>query len=188
MCLHTDATEAGISKARCRGYGPSMDSHSFWRPMVPEDLPVVCSMASDVHPAFPEDAAVFAERLAIYPAGSRLLMQGKEPAGYLISHPWRSEQPPALNTMLQGLPVQADTYYLHDLALLSGARGTGAARAVVEWTADHARCSGHATLSLIAVNGSEPFWTHLGFRVETGRDDQLRTYGNDARFMVRKLG
>ncbi len=45
----------------------------LWRAMTPGDLPAVLAIADVVHPDYPEDAAIFAERLALYPAGCRVL-------------------------------------------------------------------------------------------------------------------
>lgn len=161
----------------------------LWRAMTSADLPAVSAMAAQVHPSFPEDPAVFAERLQLYPAGLHLLERGGEPCGYLVSHPWCLGAAPALNALLHRLPPEADTFYLHDLALLPAARGTGAARAIVGQMAAHARSGGFATMSLVAVNGSVPFWRGLGFGVEENAAlaEKVRSYGPEARPMVRKL-
>jgi GNAT superfamily N-acetyltransferase len=149
----------------------------------------IAAIADRVHPAFPEDLAVFAERQALYPWGVHLLEVDGEAAGYLIAHPWPSGSAPKLNGLLHHIPAGADSFYLHDLALLPNARGTGAARAIVESMADHARQAGYACMSLVAVNGSVPFWQHLGFRVEERPElaGTLLLYEEAARFMVRPL-
>jgi len=160
-----------------------------WRPMTPEDIPAVLGIADRVHPDLPEDIAVIAERQRLYPAGAYLLEREGVTCGYLVSHPWRSASPPALNVLLHRLPPNPDTFYLHDLALLPAGRGEGAARAIVEHMVAHARSRGFATMHLTAVNGSVPFWMYLGFVVETGAHaaDHLRSYGDSARSMVRDL-
>lgn len=160
-----------------------------WRPMAPEDIPAVLGIADRVHPDLPEDIAVIAERQRLYPAGAHLLDRAGAACGYLISHPWRSDAPPALNALLHRLPPEPDTFYLHDLALLPAGRGEGAARVIVEHMVAHARSRGFATMHLTAVNGSVPFWQHLGFAVEAGAHaaDHLRSYGESARSMVRDL-
>lgn len=158
-----------------------------WRAMTTLDLPAVETIAATVHPAFPEDAAVFAERLRLYPDGARLFEHGGQPAGYLLSHPWRYGQVPALNSALGQIPAAADTYYLHDLALLNAARGTGAAAMIVGDILRHARQQGFATVSLVAVNGSLPFWYKHGFRAVTVPDlrAKLDLYEPSAQLMVR---
>lgn len=162
-----------------------------WRAMTERDLAAVNAIADMVHPGFPEDARIFAERLALHPAGCMVLADDKGPSlhGYLLSHPWHARRPPALNSLLSAIPTDATTYYVHDIALLPSARGAGAASAAVaRITAEALRCS-LPDISLVAVNGSAPFWQHHGF-VETrapALDAKLASYGDDARYMLRVL-
>lgn len=160
-----------------------------WRPMTASDLPAVNVLAALIHPGYPEDAAVFAERLRLYPPGCRVLERDGELAAYVVSHPWVDRAPPPLNTLLGELPARPTTYYLHDLALLPGARGSGAAVEVVTSLAEQARVERLPSLSLIAVNGSAGFWRRQGFEaVPDGLPaEKLRSYGDDAQFMVRRL-
>lgn len=158
-----------------------------WRALTTLDLPAVEAIAAQVHPAFPEDVAVFAERQRLYPDGVRLLELDGVPAGYIISHPWRLGTLPALNSLLGALPDHPDTYYLHDLALLPAARGTGAAAMIVGDMLRHTRNAGFANVSLVAVNGSLPFWYKHGFRAVVAPEltEKLASYETTARFMVR---
>jgi len=159
----------------------------FWRPLSFFDLPAVETIAAAVHPGFFEAPDVFAERLRLYPAGSYLLDIGGEPSGYLIAHPWRLLTLPPLNSLLGALPTDPDTFYLHDLALLPSARGTGAARRIVQRQVVHARCEGFGCLSLVAVNRSEDFWRRQGFMPVEQPElrEKLLSYETDARYMVR---
>jgi GNAT superfamily N-acetyltransferase len=142
-----------------------------------------------VHPDFPEDLAVFAERQRLYPDGARLLELEGIPSGYILSHPWRFRTLPDLNALLGSIPDAADTFYLHDLALLPAARGTGAAAMIVGDILRHARAAGFANLSLVAVNGSLPFWYKHGFRAVQAPElaDKLASYEGAARLMVKPL-
>ena len=160
-----------------------------WRALTTLDLPAVEAIAAVVHPNFPEDLAVFAERLRLYPDGTRLLELGGVPSGYILSHPWRFRNLPALNSLLSALPEDADTYYVHDLALLPAARGTGAAAAIVGDILRHARGAGFANVSLVAVNGSRPFWHKHGFRAVQAPElaEKLQSYEEAARLMVKPL-
>ncbi len=98
------------------------------------------------------------------PDGCLVLPSRQGILGYAVSHPWLSGQPPQLNTRLVQLPVPADTFYIHDVALLPEARGTGAGGAVVRLLACQARSSGLASLSLVAVSGSVGFWAETWIR------------------------
>jgi GNAT superfamily N-acetyltransferase len=154
--------------------------------MVPADMTAVDAIAAAVHPAFPEDEAMFIERLALHPAGCRLLMMSDQPAGYALSHPWRSGSPPALNALIGAIPADADTYYVHDVALLPAARGSGAAAALVADLKRHAGELGLPGLSLVAVNDSAGFWRRQGFAEAPAGSaaDKLASYGHDARLMA----
>ncbi|MDB5587528.1 MAG: family N-acetyltransferase [Devosia sp.] len=160
-----------------------------WRALSTLDLPAVEAIAAVVHPAFPEDTAIFAERQRLYPDGARFLELGGVPSGYIISHPWTFKSLPALNARLGAIPPHASTYYLHDLALLNKARGTGAAAMIVGDIINHARAQGFPNLSLVAVNSSQPFWHKHGFRVVDVPElkEKLASYEAAARFMVKPL-
>jgi len=154
------------------------------------DLPLVSVLAARIHPDYPEDDAVFAERLRLYPLGCRVLEGEEGLLAYVVSHPWHHLEPPSLNALLGALPSRPSTFYIHDLALAPEARGTRAAGLVVDELADHARKAGLPTMSLIAVNGSAGFWRRHGFEAVQNPllDSKLRSYGDDARFLARTLG
>lgn len=160
-----------------------------WRLMMPADVPAVLEVSQRVHPAYPEDLAIFAERQRLYPAGCFVLADAAGLHGYALSHPWRFGQPPSLNTLLHALPQYADTYYLHDIALAESARGGGFGGQIVGRLIAVAEASGAGNLSLVAVNGSVPFWQRQGFAVV--EDEAIRTrvlsYDGAASFMARPL-
>jgi len=157
--------------------------------MSADDLAAVNAIADRVHPSHPEDEAVVAERLRLYPAGCCVLVAADgEVVGYVISHPWGKGQPPALNVLLGQIPVPATIYYIHDLALLPCARGGGAAAEIVTDLCRHAQHAGLVSVALIAVNGSTHFWQRQGFTIATpGAGSKLASYGERARMMKRHL-
>lgn len=114
-------------------------THITWRPMTPTDLPHVLAIAGVVHTAYPEDAAVFAERLQLYPAGCLIWESAGRVVGYGISHPWREGAPAALNALWGEWPAKASTCYIHDIALLPEVRGFGAGSAIVALLLEQAR-------------------------------------------------
>jgi GNAT superfamily N-acetyltransferase len=132
---------------------------------------------------------VLAERQRLYHNGCYLLEIGDRPVGYVLSHPWHAQTPPALNALLERIPADADTYYLHDLALLPVARRVGAASHIVSALVKHAVARGFATMSLVAVNGSVGFWEKHGFAPKDAPAlaDKLGSYDASARLMVRAL-
>lgn len=160
-----------------------------WRPMTATDLPAVMAVAGVVHPGYPEDAAVFAERLRLFPDGC-LVLEGRDGLrGYVVSHPWHRAAPPALNSLLGGLPVQAGSFYIHDLALLPSARGSGAGGAIVASLVRVAAQGGLPCLSLVAIDGSSGFWGRQGFHElhDPALAAKLASYDDAARYMEREL-
>ncbi|PJG49421.1 GNAT family N-acetyltransferase [Sphingobium sp. LB126] len=155
-----------------------------WMSMREADLPTVKVISDTVHGAYTEDEAIYAERLALYPSGCLILRSEGQPLGYLIAHPWRSEQPPALNMRLGGIPADADVYYLHDIALLPSARGTGAGKSAMAKVVEQARTEGFAAIRLMAVNGADSFWSSQGF---VRLPDGSASYGDASVFMERRL-
>ncbi|KQM97029.1 GCN5 family acetyltransferase [Sphingobium sp. Leaf26] len=156
---------------------------SDWRPMVAADIPAVAAISDAVHGDYTEQAAVYVERLQLYPAGCWLLERDGQAIGYLISHPWAGRRPPPLNRPIQALPEPADHYYLHDLALLPDARGSGAAQAAIGIVQDQARRAGYVRIALTAVNGADAFWTRNGFTALTDAEP----YGSDSLAMEQWL-
>lgn len=158
--------------------------------MTPADLSAVMAIAAAVHPDYPEEEAVFAERLALAPEGCRLLVAPDDAAlGYIVTHPWPRGAVPALNSLLGELPARADNWYIHDLAMLPAARGSGAAGVVVEQVAALAADRNCTTLSLVAVGHSAAFWQRQGFRAadDPALARKLASYDDAARYMQRPL-
>ncbi len=160
-----------------------------WRALTFYDLAALEKIAGAVHPDFYESPDVLAERQKLYRNGAYLLEIGEKPAGYILSHPWNLATLLPLNQLLGELPADADTYYIHDLALLPVARRIGAASFIVDALAKHAGAHGFATMSLVAVNGSQSFWERHSFAAADRPElaDKLATYEPAARLMVRRL-
>lgn len=160
-----------------------------WRAMTGYDLAAVEGIADVVHPDFFEAPEVLAERQRLYRNGCYLLELGERPAGYVLSHPWRYGSLPALNSLLGAIPEGADTYYIHDLALLPVARRVGAASKIVKALIKHADAEGYQTMTLVAVNGSIPFWEKHGFTIAEVPElyAKLLSYDETARYMVKHL-
>ena len=153
------------------------------------DLAAVSAIAGKVHPGFFEADAVLAEKHTLYRNGCYILEVAEKPAGYVLSHPFTLGSLPALDTLLGALPDEPDTFYIHDLALLPVARGVKAAGKIIAALTKHAEAMGFQTMSLVAVNGSVPFWEKQGFVVEecAGLAEKLAGYEADARYMVKAL-
>lgn len=149
---------------------------ALWRPMIVADLARVNQIADIVHVNYPEDPAVFANRLALFPDGCRMAEDGALSLGYCIVHPGIIGQPPALDSVMQTLPAEADCLYIHDVALLPEARGRKLGIALARLMEDVARTHGFDRIALTAVNNSDGFWGALGY--EPQPCDTLASYGN----------
>ncbi len=150
------------------------------------DLPDVERISAIVHPRYPERETVPAERLRLFPAGCLIATHGGAAIGYAIAHPGLIGHPPALDTLLGALPAEADCLYIHDVALLSEARGLRLGAAAAAYLAGVARQHGLRHLTLTAVNNSAGFWSRQGFSA-LRIDKSLASYGDDAAYMVRAL-
>jgi GNAT superfamily N-acetyltransferase len=134
-----------------------------WRPMVAADLPAVDRLSARIHPDYPERPEVLAEKFRLFPRGCFVLDRGPEIHGYCFSHPWTAGPPPALDTAIGALPDTPDAYFIHDIALDQPARGMALASLLVPMLTDTARGVGIGRMMLVAVGGSEPFWTRMEF-------------------------
>lgn len=161
---------------------PSGPLSGAWRPMGARDLPAVMALATTMHPGCPERADVLDERRRLCPAGCLILPDAwGKPGGYALSHPWRMDRPPALDTYLRRLPRRADCWYLHDIAISPALRGRGAMHDALRILTRHARDQGVEWMTLMAAEGARPVWAHMGFEPMTDIPaDITASYGADA--------
>lgn len=161
-----------------------------WRLMTVADLDGVVAVARLSFPDHFESRACFENRLALSPAMSFVLAGADEAVrGYLFAYPWRGQSAPALNTLIDALPDDADRIYLHDLALDPAVRGGGHTRSIVERLVHQGRADGWTRIALVAVNYATAFWQRMGFHPVTSPElpAKLASYGDDARYMTREL-
>lgn len=154
--------------------------------MTPDDLEAVTTLADTIHADYPEDKAIFAERLHLAPEGCLVLDHEGTPGGYLISHPWRGLVCPPLNALLHTLPQPADRWYLHDIALAPAVRGGGHARTAIEHMRCLARKHGLRWLTLTSTGPARAFWLAQGFIEEQPTAEEqavLASYDAQARLL-----
>ena len=128
------------------------------------DITDVQTIGEVVHPDYPEDLAIIAERLRLYPPGCLVLASDQGVQGYAVAHPYLFGQAPRLNVLLESLPARADTLHIHDLALLPHVRSGGLGAMAVGLLARQAELSGLTKMSLVAVGNSQRFWARHGFQ------------------------
>jgi N-acetylglutamate synthase-like GNAT family acetyltransferase len=151
------------------------------------DLIAVNALADRVHIAYPEDEAVFDNRLEVYAPGCFVYESEKDILAYFISHPWFWLKSPKLNSLLAaGSFADADVYYLHNLVVSEELRNFGVASEIVAQVLATAATQ-FARAALVAVNNSSRFWSTLGFENVGTEVSGLESYGSDAAYMMRNL-
>lgn len=160
-----------------------------WHRLSVDNIKSLACVADQIHPGLPESEEVFAERIKLFPEGCLGLLEDNcdELYGYVISHPIKRLQPPALNSMLGELASDADQYYIHDLAILPKFRGRGLAEECINHLFTIAKR--RPTTCLISVYGTERFWSRFGFlpvKIDAVLEAKLREYGDDAIYLERK--
>lgn len=151
-----------------------------------QDWPGIMHLQSLAYPAdFLESEATLRAKQLMGPAFCQVLELNETIHAYCLAHPWPAGQAPSLFSSLVE-PCHSDNLFLHDMAIKPQFSGRGYARQLFEQLLATARTTGMTSISLAAVQGSSPFWTHLGFSVST--DYQLpASYGDRALFMSQQL-
>lgn len=168
----------------------NFNADTIWRSMRPDDLTATIALAARIHPDYPEDDAVFKERLALAPEGCFVLANHGGVFGYLISHPWAGKLSPRLNSLLGCLPARPDSWYVHDLALDDAVRGQGRAKEAITLAENAARMANLPTLSLTATGPAGLFWLRQGFTPEEISEAEkavLASYDPEASFLSRPV-
>lgn len=155
--------------------------------MRPDDLDAVHRLSRQVHVDYPEDLAVFAEKLALFPAGCRVLAQGGEIGGYLFSHPWKLLSAPKLNALFGQLPPRPNCLFLHDIAIDPAWRGRGKADAAMAWFENLSIEMGFRGIGLVAIEGTDQHWSRRGFMwaATFPPAPPLVSYGSGAVYMMK---
>ena len=146
-----------------------------WRPMTEADLPAVQAMADRLHPHHPEAPAVFAERLALAPAGCRVLAAG---AGcWAMPSPIPGPGRRRRRSMRCWAPCRTrpGAWHVHDIALDPRRAAAGHAAAVLRALL---AASPLPRATLVAIPGTGDYWARQGFR-DAPVDDAaaLASYG-----------
>jgi len=160
-----------------------------WRQMTEADMPAVIRLAEVIHLDHPEDDAVIIERRLFFPEGCLVLEYEGVLFGYSLVHPVEFEKPPALNALIGEAPEHTETLHIHDIALAAEARGTGESGKAIDIIVEKAKAAGFRQISIVAVNGTEPFWQKHGFHHHTSEKlaQKLASYDGTASYMLRAL-
>ena len=156
--------------------------------MLPADLDAVLRVQAACYPpAMQEAAQVIKARLDAAAATCLAACDADGVCGYLFAYPSRLGRVTDLGAPFDIAP-DADTLYLHDLAVDPRALGWGLGRALVEHLLDLGRGLDLSHAALVSVQDSTRFWSGFGFVAQATPDAGLLTYPAGAVYMVRPLG
>lgn len=162
------------------------------------DLPAVLAVQAACYaPPFVEAAATLRARLATAPDTAwvaeiteitRIATADRVPCAYLTAYRSRLGRVTPLGGDFHPA-AQADTLYLHDLAVTPARAGSGCGGRLVALALDAAGREG-LHVALVSVGDSLAFWQRHGFRIAPPAADatqraHLASYPGDARYMVR---
>ncbi|OGS36434.1 MAG: hypothetical protein A2293_06555 [Elusimicrobia bacterium RIFOXYB2_FULL_49_7] len=102
----------------------------------------------------------------MYPEGCLGAWDGDQLCGYIFSHPWHYGKTVPLNTESYVIPTDADCLYIHDLAVDPNHRERKIGRILLNDLFNTAAQRGWQKYALVAVQGSEPFWSRWGFTAQ----------------------
>jgi ribosomal protein S18 acetylase RimI-like enzyme len=169
------------------------------RPMLDADLAAVLAVQAACYlPAMQESADIVLARLRTAPETCLVACEGAgEGAGeddpvcaYVFAYASRLGAVTPLGAGFSPAP-EADTLYIHDLAVAPHALGRGLARRLAVELAALGRARGLPHAALVAVQDSRRFWQGLGFAAHppgpTGAA-ALATYPGGALYMARRSG
>lgn len=153
-----------------------------------EDIDAIMAVQSEAYSAIvPENRNAMASRIELSPEGCFTAKRNGMIVGYILSHPFTAGEIPPLGKPLLRLPVNADSWYLHDLALSGRSRGSGAAAKLVNAVKNIAAKHGFHQIFLVSVQQSSGFWRKMGFSEippdEAKITQKLLSYGQDAVYM-----
>ncbi len=163
------------------------DAHLRIRPIRAADWDGIAELEARTYArlALSEGRAALESRGRVSPATCFVLdAGGRATAGYVLALPYPLFRCPDLAHGEAG-GFRSANLHLHDLVVADELRGRGLARRLLRHLTATARAAGYERMSLVAVGGSEPFWSAHGYRPH--RDVPLPdSYGTDAVYMSRR--
>jgi GNAT superfamily N-acetyltransferase len=163
-------------------------SFTLLRPMQDADLHAVLAVQAACYPPpMQEPGAVVLGRLRAAPATTLVALDDAGVCAYGFAYPSRLGRITALHDGFAPAP-DADTLYIHDLAVHPRANGRGFGRRLAAALFEHARGQGLRHGALVAVLDARPFWEGLGFAPAVAEEGGiLASYPGQALYMRRLL-
>ncbi|WP_234434190.1 GNAT family N-acetyltransferase [Streptomyces sp. NRRL F-5126] len=133
-----------------------------------------------------EGRAALRSRVRASPPTCFVLYTGRRLAGYLLALPYPEARYPDL-AKAEDVAFDSRNLHLHDIVIAEDLRRRGLAGRLVGRLTRAAAERGYEQISLVAVSGSETFWSAQGF---TAHDGVVPPggYGEKAVYMYRAIG
>ena len=132
-----------------------------------------------------EERAALESRVSASPATCFVLDAGPRTVGYLLALPYPMFRYPDL-TRAESTVFDSPNLHLHDLVIDDRFRGRGLAKHLLRHLAEVARSRTHERISLVAVGGSDSFWSANGYSAH--HEVALpSSYGADAVYMSKAV-
>ncbi|AXK33522.1 GNAT family N-acetyltransferase [Streptomyces armeniacus] len=142
------------------------------RPLAEADWDGVAALESRTYAGLglSEGRAALESRGRVSPGTCFALVQGPRLAGYVLALPYPLFRYPDLERAEAAAVKSArpSNLHLHDLVVEQGLRHRGLGGRLLRHLTATARSCGYERISLLAVGGSEPFWSAQGFAVQEG--------------------
>lgn len=143
---------------------PAPGSRFQVRPLVTADLPALFRIEADAYrPELRESEAAILAKLALFRAGALGCFDTDHLCGYAFALPWRAGAVIGIAQVLDALPDEPDVMYIHDMVVAPEHRQRGVASTLLAEIVRVADALHLDRFSLVAVQGSEPFWRRAGF-------------------------
>lgn len=160
------------------------------RPLQASDLSAIHAIQGESYPpSMQEGMDVICRRIEAARETCWIALDDLGPCGYLFAYPSSL----GAVTPLDGdfsISSDADTLYLHDLAVLRRVAGRGVGNALFALAMESACARGLDYSGLVSVQGSRHYWMRQGYEVSEPTPDcvaLLRDYPADAVYMTRRL-
>ncbi len=161
-----------------------MDETVRVRPLADRDWDAVVALERDAYSGLglSEDRAALQSRAAASPDTCFVVDVGPRTAGYVLALPYPPHRYPDLARTEDAEPPAHPSgssspssgsggwgnLHLHDIVVAPGLRRCGLARHLLHHLTGTARARGDERISLVAVGGTEGFWTARGFVAQPG--------------------
>ncbi len=135
------------------------------RSIIESDWPAILRIQSEAYYAIvPESESVMRSKAMVSPATCLVATDSDDRVlAYLLAYPYPDDRILPLGTIYLSSRVESDNLFLHDLAVARSASGRGIAKSLVKQVICAAQPLGYQTMSLVAIQDANCFWSKMGF-------------------------